>query len=357
MKTSYRAAVHDFSVMNSVLIVLEDENGTRGIGTADPSPGYSQQTAEEIWTVLSNSILPSLLKKQPETPSKAEATLDKITEHANAKCAAEIAYLDLFSRLHENPISSYLGGRQQNQEYLNAWIGVDNPNNMAAEAKKWRDRGFKSLKLKLSGNAATDISRVRTVLDAVSETMQVRADVNGAYDTRTAIRVAQELEDTSLAHLEQPVPEENIDGLQAVTNSSQTTIVADECLTDLSRVREVLEREASDRLKLKPLRLGGLLKTKRALTMSSNQGKDCIVGHGFGLMPATSAELQLTASHKNVFRPVESVGLLKMKEEPFIPDFSYESGQIQLSLKSGLGVDLHKNQLDKFAEKCEKFEI
>lgn len=354
MKASYRAAVHDFSVMDSVLVRLESANGTYGIGTADPSPGYSRQTTADIWEALGESVLPLLLNEQPDDPSEAASVLAQIDDHENATCAAEMACLDLYGRLYEEPISTYFGGGQRKREHLNAWVGIDDPAAMAEEAARWRDRGFRSLKLKLSGDAPVDIARVRTVVDHVGDEMQIRADVNGAYDTETAISVVEELEDVPLAHLEQPVPQDDLDGLQAVTESSSTTVMADECLTSFDRVREVINREAADRLKLKPLRLGGFMKTKEALEVASERSMDCVIGHGFGLSPATSAEVQLTTSHKNIFRPIESVGFLKMENEPFDATFTYESGEIEASTDHGLGVTVVEEELSEYTAERRK---
>lgn len=348
MKTSYRAAIHDFSVMDSVLICLQSADGTRGIGTADPSPGYSRQTTVDIWKALSESVLPLLLNEQPDNPSEAASVLNQIDDHENATCAAEMACLDLYGRLHGKPVSTYLGGRKRKQENLNAWVGIDDPTAMAEEAAQWCDRGFQSLKLKLSGDSQTDIARVRTVADRVGDAMQIRADVNGAYDKETAISVVEELEDVPLSHLEQPVPQDDLDGLQAVTESSSTAVMADECLTSFERVREVIDREAADRLKLKPLRLGGFMETKKVLEAASERNMDCVIGHGFGLSPATSAEIQLTISHENIFRPIESVGFLKMENEPFDATFVYESGEVKASTDHGLGITVVEGELSEY---------
>jgi L-alanine-DL-glutamate epimerase-like enolase superfamily enzyme len=345
MKGSYRAAVHDFSRMDSVLVVLETADGVRGIGTADPSPGYSRQTTSEIWHGLEERVLPTLLDHQPRTPSEAAKTLDTIEGDENARCAAEMAYLDAYGKVHGESVASYFGGTTRSHERLNAWIGIDEPEAMAANAVRWRNRGFQSLKLKLDGNAERDVERVRAVVDAVGDAMQIRADVNGAYDVDEASEALQALEDVPLAHLEQPVPQDDIDSLAHLTETYATPVMADESLMSLDRVREVLDREAADRLKLKPLRLGGLSRTKEALELAASRDIECVVGHGFGLMPATSAEIQLTSTQENVFRPVESVGQLKMTDEPFDSAFSLEEGRITLDSDAGLGVTVRDDRL------------
>ncbi|MFC7319006.1 mandelate racemase/muconate lactonizing enzyme family protein [Halomarina halobia] len=349
MRGSYRASVHDFSLMDAVLVVLETVDGRRGIGTADPSPGYSRQTPDEIQKVLSQ-YLPTFIRASPDDPNEATRVLDRLDGCENARCAVEMAYLDLYCRAEHRSIADFFGGRRRASEPLNAWIGVDIPERMVAEAKRWRDRGFQSLKLKLDGDADRDIQRVEVVHDAVVDEMQIRADVNGAYDVETAIEVAQALEPLDLAHLEQPVPLDDIDGLEAVTQATSIPIMADECLLGLREIKEVIDRKAADRLKVKTLRLGGLQTTHRALDLAATAGISCVVGHGFGLMPATSAELQLTASHDDVFRPVENVGMLKMADEPFNQAVTVTDGSASVGDSPGHGVELREDRLSEFVE-------
>lgn len=354
MHTSYRAAVHDFSTMDAFLIVITAPTGERGIGTVDPSPGYSRQTPSEIQQDLS-TILPRFITDCPPNPNTLSLVLREMEGGENAKCGVEMAYLDLYCRQRGITLQEFLGGSLRNSESLNGWVGVAKPETMVKKAVDYRNSGFDSIKLKLDGDSETDLERVKAVCDAVGEQMQVRADVNGAYDVSTAIEVAQSLEDYPIEHLEQPVPLNDIDGLKEVTNSTSTRIMADECLLSLEDIYEVLSRNAADRIKVKTLRLGGILPTRRALDLASSAGVSCVVGHGFGLSASTSAELQLTTSHDNVVTPVESVGMLKMKSEPFSPALSVKDGKATIPSGDGLGIHLVDSELPDFTVNSNRY--
>lgn len=347
MHTSYRAAVHDFSTMDAFLIVLTSTSGTRGIGTVDPSPGYSRQTPSEIQKGLSK-ILPELIGEDIESPEKLSGIFKPVAGNENAKCGIEMAYLDLYCRKREMTLQEFLGGAIRDSESLNGWVGVDEPERMVKRTLEYRDAGFESVKLKLNGDSERDLERVETVCREVGDTIQVRADVNGAYDVPTAINVAQKLEETTLEHLEQPVPLDDIEGLKEVTESTTTKIMADECLLSVEDVSKVLSRDAADRIKVKTLRLGGILPTKRALDIATGENIPCVVGHGFGLSPSTSAELQLTTSHANVLTPVECVGMLKMESEPFTQVVEVDDGQSKIPKGNGLGIRVADSHLTNF---------
>lgn len=346
---TYRSAHHpDLGSLQSVLVVLDTADGLRGIGTADPVPGYSRAAIEEIADTLATVILPAVIRNSFENPNQLDRFLDRLDGAANAKCAIESAFLDLYGKVRGVPIVECLGGRLDDRVPLNAWVGIDEPEVMADEARSWVDRGFASMKIKLDGDAETDLERVRAVFDAVGTEADIRADANEAYDLGTAIEVARELEAVPLVHFEQPIPADDLTGLQALTDSTSTTIMADECLTDLGQVQRVLERGAADRLKLKILRLGGVSRTRIALDYAQLRGVSCVVGHGFCLSPAASAELQLIGSHPNVFGGAETVGPLKLADEPFESAVEFAGGFASLPDEPGLGVGLDVKRLGAF---------
>lgn len=348
LRGTYSASVHeDLTTMESALVVLETPDGERGIGTADPSPGYSRQTAAAIVADL-EGVLPGLADDPPPTLSALRDRLAAGDAGPNAALAAETAFLDLQGRRHGLSVADYFGGARTRTEPLNAWVGIDDPAAMADEAADWHDRGFGSCKLKLAGDADRDVERVRTVLDRLGDRMAIRADANGAFDPDDAVAVARALEGSGLVHLEQPVPEEDLDALARVTAATALPIMADEPVTDRARLFEILKREAADRVKLKTLRLGGLLACNGAVEIANAAGIDPVVGHGFCLSPAGAAEIGLVAAHEDVFRPVESVGPLKAVDEPFEPRLAMDDGRVRLPDGPGHGVRLDDDALDEF---------
>ncbi|MDL5363834.1 mandelate racemase/muconate lactonizing enzyme family protein [Halalkalicoccus sp. NIPERK01] len=351
MKGSYRASVHDFSVMDSVLIVLNTADGERGIGTVDPSPGYSRQTPSNIENALINDLLPALIEVTPQSPNKLTELLDTFEGGENAKCGIEMAFLDLYCRQRGHPLAELFGGALRQKESLNAWIGIDAPEKMGEEAKQWRNKGYKSAKLKLSGDLEIDSARIETVCEMVNPNrkgMEVRADANGAYSVSDAINLARSVEHLPLAHLEQPVPFDDLEGLARVSESTSVPVMADECLLSIRHLSSVISLKAANRVKLKPMRLGSLLSTKTGIEIAAAGGRSTVVGHGFGLSPATSTEIQLTASTRGVHRPVESVGPIKMQDEPFEPTITASDGSAVLPTGAGLGVDIVDNKLHSF---------
>lgn len=349
MSGSFGSAHHrDFTTMDSVLVVLDTTDGVRGVGTADATPGYSVQTHDEIEESLRCDVLPALFAAQPSHPNDLLACFTPFEDAPNAACAVELAYLDAYCRSRNESLSDLLWGALNHRIPLNGWVGIDEPEAMADDARSWRDRGFESLKIKLAGEPDRDIERARVVCAAVGDDVAVRADVNAGYTVEEAIRVARAMEDLPLVHLEQPVSKTDLEGLARVTASTTTPIMADECILTPADAFEIVRRGAADRIKVKILRMGGVLRTRQVLDAAALAGVECVLGHGFGLTPATSAELQLAAAHDNVFGPVESVGPLKMSDEPF-DELTIDDGVAALPSESGLGTALVDDALETYA--------
>jgi muconate cycloisomerase len=347
MSGSYGSAHHrDFTEIESTVVTLSGD-GHRGVGTADATPGYSLQTHDEIESSLLEDLLPELFDRRPTTPNGMTDAFDAVDGGQNAKCALESAFLDWLCKRSGESLSDLLYGRRRDRVPLNGWVGIDDPEAMADDAAAWRDRGYTSLKMKLDGDPETDVERVAAVTDRVGDTVAVRADVNEGYDVDEAVRVARAIESYPVVHLEQPVPAENLDGLRAVNEATETTIMADEAIKTERDAFEVLRRGAAGRIKVKALRMGGVLPTRRVLDAAAVAGVSCVVGHGFGLSPATSVEVALAATHDNVFGPLESVGPLKMAAEPF-STLDVGDGSVAVPTGPGIGVDLDDDRLEEF---------
>jgi muconate cycloisomerase len=339
------------SEMEVLLATVTTADGTRGIGTADPALGHATpQTPDGIYTSLAERILPDLVDETPSNPNRLRRRLDAFDGEENAQCAAEMAYLDAYCRERGQSLAAFLGGALYEEETLNGWVGVGTPEEMVAETQELYDRGFHAIKAKLSGDVERDVARVEALGEAFGGRMQLRLDANEGYpDADSAIAAAERMENYPIAHLEQPIPRDDLDGLARVRAATTIPVMADEPIMHAADGYRFLKADAADRLKFKILKSGGVLAARRGLDMAAAAGVQCVVGHGFCSAPAACAELQLTATHENVFRPVETVGTLKMADEPFSHRPEMTDGTIAVPDGPGIGTELNEDRLEEFS--------
>src|SRR3989475_6694832 len=205
------------TVQKSAIVRVTAASGAVGLGNIDPSPGYSTETIEESLAALRGKLAPGAIGVDAANIHVLNARLDKATPgFLDAKAAIEMACVDLTARALGVPVYTYLGGAVRERLSFNAWIGILPPEEAAAEARKWFERGFRSAKIKVGGGIEADRDRVKAVREAVGSTMALRIDANAGYDADTAIRLARLVQSCDLQHFEQAVAAGDLAGMARV---------------------------------------------------------------------------------------------------------------------------------------------
>ena len=343
----FRSATSSGSAQRSVVLRIHDNDGGWGVGNCDPSPGYSTETVEHALAALQGRLAPAVLGLDPTNIHRAVAAMDTALHGFHeAKAALEMACIDLAARRAGVPVHAWLGGAVRESLSLNAWIGLVAPEQAADEALGWRARGFHSAKIKVGGDLETDVRRVRAVRDAVGADFRIRVDGNTSYDTPGAIRLAEGLAPLGLELLEQPVPDiAGLAALRVAANRNGLRIMADESVTDHESLVRIIREEAADLVKLKAMKQGGLLATRRMIETAAAAGLPCVIGHGFGLGVNTVAELMLSATSANVIEGLECVGPLKTADDIIEGRLDFWSGSVAVPDGPGFGVALDAAKL------------
>jgi L-Ala-D/L-Glu epimerase len=337
------------TVQKSAVVRITDEDGYVGLGNIDPSPGYSAETIEQSLDVLKNVLAPIVKGVDPFNIHALLICMQQAVEQFyDAKAAIEMACTDLICRRLGVPVYTYLGGEQVEQLHFNAWIGILSPEEAATEAKKWFDKGFRSAKVKVGGGIHADRDRIAAIRDIVGPSIQLRADANAGYSVEDGIALAKLLEPFNMQLLEQPVAADDLTGMAKVRLSTSIPIMADESIIDFASLIAVIKADAADIVKLKVMKQGGFLNTRRMLETASAAGMKVVIGHGFGLGINTVAEIMLAASSTNVLAGLECVGPLKTADDIVTQKLDLTTGSLKLPQGPGLGVEIDQNKVEKY---------
>jgi muconate cycloisomerase len=334
----------------SAVVRVTAAGGVVGLGNIDPSPGYSTETIEESLAVLRGKLAPGAIGVDAANIHVLNARLDAVTPgFLDAKAAIEMACVDLTARALGVPVHAYLGGAVKERLSFNAWIGIVPPEEAAAEARRWFERGFRSAKIKVGGGIEADHDRVKAVREAVGSGMALRIDANAGYDADTAIRLARLVQPYELQLFEQPVPAHDLAGLARVRREAGgVLIMADESILDHASLIAVIRADAADIVKLKVMKQGGFHHAAAMLATAEAAGMRCVVGHGFGLGINTMAEIMLAATSANVIDGLECVGPLKTVDDITTEKLDLGAGVLALPPGPGLGVALDEAKLARY---------
>lgn len=337
------------TVQKSAVIRLISRDGVVGLGNIDPSPGYSVESIEQSLGALRGTLAPLIRGEDAANIHRVLKRMDSaLKDYLDAKAAIEMACVDLTCRALGIPVHRYLGGATRGEFAFNAWIGILSPGEAAAEARTWFDRGFRSAKVKVGGGVDADRDRIKAVREAVGPDMALRADANAGYSVDDAKRLGRLLEPFNMQLLEQPVAADDVAGMAAVRQAVGMPVMADEAITDHRSLIDVIRAGAADIVKLKVMKQGGFVRTRRMLETAEAAGMRVVIGHGFGLGVNTMAEIMLAATSDNVIDGLECVGPLKTSDDIVTQKLDLSRGRLAVPDGAGLAVTLDVAKLDKY---------
>jgi muconate cycloisomerase len=348
----YKNAYLSKTVQKSAVVRIIASGGVAGLGNIDPTPGYSKEQTVDHLQVLEGKLAPLLIGMDPTNVHAVLARIEPAVKgFLDSKAAIEMACVDLAARAAGMPVHTYLGGAVKDRLLFNAWIGILSPEQAAKETLEWKQKGFRSAKIKVGGNIEADRDRVKAVREAVGPDFQLRIDANAGYDADTSIRLAKLVAPFKLQLFEQPVPDHDIAGMARVrreANAVGLPVMADESVLDHASLIRIIKADAADIVKVKVMKQGGFINTRRMIATAEAAGIRCVVGHGFGLGINTMAEIMLAATSSNVIDGLECVGPLKTADDIVTSKLDLSGGSLALPAGPGLGVTLDDAKVAKY---------
>ena len=120
--------------------------------------------------------------------------------------AVDNALWDIVGKACGQPLYRLWGGRVNDPIHVRYWMCTKSPEEMASEALKAVERGWRAFKIKLGTDPKTDLERVRAIREAVGDGVQLCFDLNGAYPLSVAVRMLRKMARYDPAYVEEPVP-------------------------------------------------------------------------------------------------------------------------------------------------------
>lgn len=325
---------HDFTIARGtttetdiVVVEIEDESGTVGVGGAGPSAHYGE-TADTV-----EAVLPDLLDVVEDTGDPHQLELIErrmqatISRNPAARTAVSIALHDLASKQLEVPLYRYWGLDPEEAISTSYTIGIDPTERMRKRAAEAVERGHEILKVKLGTNRDEEI--VAAVREAAPEAT-IRVDANEAWTPRQAVRMTELLADQGVEFVEQPVPAENPEGLKYVYENGALPIAADESCITLEDVPAIADR--ADIANLKLMKTGGLREAMRMIHTAHAHGLEVMLG----CMTESNASIAAGAHLAPLLDYADLDGSLLLAEDPYDGPVN-ENGTIALSATPGTG--------------------
>jgi L-Ala-D/L-Glu epimerase len=313
----------------------------RGIGEAAALPPVTATDQPDVIHHIARAHA-ALAGQVFAGPSQLEALLDDaLGRDPIARAGAEAAILDAWARLEGVPVHELLGSSPRQGPFTlttDITIPIADPAHMGEKAAYWRERGFRSFKVKV-GKDLDDDARAIEELGRRVPGCALRLDGNGglaAGDAMTLISVARSHR-VDIECFEQPCPREDLEGMARVTALAGCPVIADESVRTLEDLDLVLARRAASGVNLKLVKHGGLVAAGRIGRAAQRAGLKVMVG----AMVETRLGLSAMAHVARALGHVDLVDLdtaLLLRWEPFAGGYTQVGANITLGDEPGLGV-------------------
>jgi len=152
----------------------------------------------------------------------------------------EAAFWDILGKKEGKPVYELLGGKGGKIEAYCSTGEIHDPEQRAEEVQKIREMGFKIVKLRVKDDdIKNDIAQIKTVREAVGDTMEIGVDANqgwpvtiikkpAIWDLERATEFAKACEEYDISWLEEPLDMYAFDEMAELRRRTKTPIAGGE---------------------------------------------------------------------------------------------------------------------------------
>jgi len=270
------ASMRTFTFHGWLVVEIFTNDGHVGIGNAALSPQITKQ-------VIDLYLKPLLVGADPWDSEFLWQHMYRKTMAFGRKgigmaaiSAVDIALWDILGKSAKQPVYRLLGGKTKSRipVYASRLYSIE-LSELAAEAKRYKDEGYKAMKLRF-GWGPTDgaagmqrnLDLVRTVRQTVGDEIDVMADAYMGWTLDYAKRMLPLLEPFHLRWLEEPVIPDDIHGYAELKSYGRIPIAGGEHEFTAYGFRELLEARAVDYIQFDTNRVGGITQARKIAALA-----------------------------------------------------------------------------------------
>lgn len=348
-----------------VILRVETDEGIEGWGECCTGGEYGE-AAEAVRVLIQKGFKPRILGKDPRQYRGIWQKLYDDTVWFGrrgltvfAMSGIDTALIDITAKAENVPACVLLGGkyRERIPIYASLLFDMEDADATGKKGREYVRAGYFGVKFgwgmtpskTFGANADADERMLDAIRRIIGNQARLMVDVGRwvHWDADYAIRMVDRFKKYNLFWLEEPLPQDDIEGYARLAQSVETSIAAGECLYTLYDFADIIKRRALDLLQPDVSKVGGLSESKRIVDLADANGVRW-VPHNWSTAINTAASLQLAASSPKGF-------LLEFKQEPnpLITELSkrsfiIEDGTLRLPDAVGLGIEINLDAVEKY---------
>ncbi len=360
--------------MRQLLIVrVYTDEGVTGIGEAATFGGPVSSTLQ----VLVDEIEPMLLGEDPFNVERIwrKCYLSSF-QHGrggifiSALSGVDIALWDIIGKSTGQPLYKLLGGfRDSIPVYASGGFYMQGKtiDDLSAEAASYADSGFRGVKIKVARTDSSgmllsedkksqecivsfdeDLERVQAVKKALGKNLRLMVDANAAWGYNDALKAGKLYDELDVYFFEEPVRTDDYEGSARLSHDLQTRIAGYETEALAVNYTRLITMGAVDIVQPDLSWSGGITESRKIAALAAARHMEC-AAHVFSSGILLVASLHFTCGIPNgtmmEYDMSDNLFRTELLTEPIVPD---SAGNITVSKKPGLGIELNEAILEKY---------
>jgi len=332
-----------------VLVRLINSEGLVGYGEASIENYWlNGETQDSVVSIISKYFLKHLIGERIRSISLIMRKISNaIPGNFYAKAAIDIALHDLVCKQLGISLSEYLGGPISKEVKVKFNIPITSKEEVERLSKQAKEKGFKTIKLKVGIDERTDLSNLQTIRTIVGDNVEIGVDANGAWRPKQAIRIIKKMEEFGLLFVEQPVPRWDLYGLKYVAKNVITPVMADESISTPYDAISLVKGDVVDMFSVYIGKAGGINEARKILNIAESAGIDCTIGSNIELGIGNAAKLHVAAS-SSIVTIASDIAPWFYTEDVITPKLECVDGKVKVPEGEGLGIKVDEGKIEKY---------
>ena len=336
-----------------VLLTLEAD-GVQGWSecVAGEAPGYSYETTDTAWHVLTRWLLPALVELGEAEDARDLVPAPWLRGHPMARAAVEMALWDLEAKRRMVPLRELLGG-VADAVPVGVSIGIQQTDAaLIRRMERYLGEGYRRIKVKIK--PGRDVDMLRAIRSRFPDA-PIMADANSAYSwpaDRVSLRAIDEID---LMMIEQPLSHDDLLDHATLQTRLRTPVCLDESIRSRGDARLALRLGSGRIVNIKPGRVGGLASSQAIHDECRAAGwpvwcggmLESGIGRAHNVALATLPGFTLPGDISNSSRYWE--------EDIVRPEFKMVDGFMPVPHGPGIGVVPRTNRIERITTRTEEF--
>ena len=283
-----------FETLDATLIKLETDQGLIGWGEGTPwGHTYTAAHGPGVRAGI-ETMARFVLGLDPRRVLDVERAMDvALPGHLYAKSPIDMACWDIAGKAAGMPIADLMGGGSRTPRAIASSVGAKTVEETRAVIDRYRGRGYVAHSVKIGGDVARDIERVRDVESIRRAEEIVLYDVNRGWTRAQAMQVMSACEALNVTFAQ---PCETLDDIAAISGKHASPVSVDESLVTLQDAARIARDGLAEVFGIKLNRVGGLTKAARIRDVALAHGIDMFVMATGGSVLADTEALHLAAT-------------------------------------------------------------